>query len=407
MAPVTTNSPPANLFSTPDLASERRHRPDVFLQPIHTSAVASELIDTARALVYPRGKGIYATDETPDAIAEVLHGAADEEGKKKEWTEEEQKERRRKWREAAYEALSNEYISGVILYSETLLTFQLGAILTAKGIITGVRANGVLSPLPRSEAEFIVEGLDGLLPKLQAARIAGARFSKWRVPIACSGPTLGLPTQAGLDSQAETLAQYAAISQQAGLVPIVEPDVDFSEDADLARSVDVHERAITQIYDRCKVHGVLLEGACSLLIVTNGEKFAALIYEVGSLIKPSFPQPGLKHESRKTVTPEEIAVATATVISRSVPIAVPGVVFLSGGLPSPVATSWLAAANALVNSSGLGSPWRRLPPLSFSFGRALQGDALKHWVSGDERQMKEAFEKWSRACSLAAQGKSA
>jgi hypothetical protein len=161
-----------------------------------------------------------------------------------------------------------EYISGVILYDETLLDFKLSHILSDKGIIPGVRANGELRSFPHSPSEFIVEGLDGLLPKLQAARLAGARFSKFRVPIACTSAAQGLPTQASLEVQAETLAQYAAISQQAGLVPIVEPDVEFSEDADLARSTEVHHKAISLIYARCLTHGVLLEGT-TILILTR------------------------------------------------------------------------------------------------------------------------------------------
>lgn len=163
-----------------------------------------------------------------------------------------------------YRSLQTEYISGVILYSETLLDFKLAPLLSDKGIIPGVRANGELRSFPNSPSEFIVEGLDGLLPKLQASRIAGARFSKFRVPIACTSAAEGLPTQASLEVQAETLAQYAAISQQAGLVPIVEPDVEFSADADLARSTEVHHKAISLIYARCLAHGVLLEGKAML-----------------------------------------------------------------------------------------------------------------------------------------------
>jgi len=247
-----------------------------------------------------------------------------------------------------------------------------------------VRANGELRPLPGSPSEFIVQGLDDLLPQLQAARAAGARFSKFRVQIACTeGGRLPLPTRAALETQAETLAQYAAVSQQAGLVPIVEPDVEFSGGASLERSLEVHVQAIRLIYERCAVHGVLLEG---------------------SLIKPSFPQPGLQHQSRKLVKPEDIALATATMISRSVPSAVPGVVFLSGGLPPPVATAYLTAVNALKNSADKGSAFSRLAPTSFSYGRALQGEAMQHWVKGDEKAGREAFEVWSKACWLAAKG---
>ena len=146
------------------------------------------------------------------------------------------------------------------MHAETVLDFKLASLLADKGIIPGVRANGELAPIPLSEEEFVVQGLDDLLPKLQAARAAGARFSKWRTPIACGAPATGFPTQVSFEIQAETLAQFAAISQQAGLVPIVEPDVEFSSDADLARSTEVHEKAISMIYERMKAHGVLLEG---------------------------------------------------------------------------------------------------------------------------------------------------
>jgi len=142
-----------------------------------------------------------------------------------------------------------------------LLDVKLAHILSDKGIIPGVRAEGELVPIPRSEEEFIVQGINDLLARLQAARIAGARFSKWRVPIACSSVTsTGFPSPLSLEIQTETLAQYAAISQQAGLVPIVEIDVEFSRDADLDRSAEVHENAIEMIYERMRAHGVLLEG---------------------------------------------------------------------------------------------------------------------------------------------------
>ena len=148
----------------------------------------------------------------------------------------------------------------MILHEETLLDFKLAPLLSSKGIIPGVRANKELTPIPRSEEEYIVQGIDDMLPRLQAARAAGARFSKFRTPISCSSEKTGFPSPLSLEIQAETLAQFAAISQQAGLVPIVEPDVDFSKDADLARSADIHERAISLIYERMRAHGVLLEG---------------------------------------------------------------------------------------------------------------------------------------------------
>jgi len=287
------------------------------------------------------------------------------------------------WRQSAYEAVSSEYISGVILFEETLLDFDLVKTLSSKGIIPGVRAHGELMAFQNSPFEFVVQGLDDLLPRLVVARAAGARFSKWRIPIACTRGSGGLPSTTALEVHADTLASFAAISQQAGLVPIVEPDVEFSADADLARSVEVHQKAIRMIFSRCLDRGVLLEG---------------------TLIKPSFPQPGLQHPSRAQVTPQDIAVATATVIANSVPSSVPGVVFLSGGLLPSVATSYLAALNALVNSSPPSSPFSRLPPLSFSFGRALQGEALKYWVKGDHQAMKDSLDIMSKACWQAAKG---
>jgi len=147
--------------------------------------------------------------------------------------------------------------------------------------------------------------------------------------------------------------------------------------------VEVHVKIISMIYARCAAYGVLLEG---------------------SLIKPSFPQPGLKHPSRATTTPEEIALATATVLARSVPVAVAGVVFLSGGLSDSDSILYLSKLNSLVNSSSAPSCLARLPPLSFSFGRGLQGDAMKKWVKGDEAGAKAAFEGRAKSCHDAAKG---
>ncbi|KAH9480534.1 Fructose-bisphosphate aldolase 5, cytosolic [Psilocybe cubensis] len=390
MSPENIYTRPHNLFATPDISpdankDEWRQPGDVqiLLYPYYSKFDAHELIKIARALVNPRGKGIYATDEAPYAMDDLLASLDEDPKLNKTRSEEDKRERRKKWRVCMYSAAPTDYISGVILHDETLRDFKLAEILSEKGIIPGVRANLELTPIPRSEDEFIVQGLDDLLSKMQAARAEGARFSKWRAPIACSSVEGGFPSRISLETQAETLAQFAAISQQAGLVPIVEPDVDFSRDADLTRSAEIHEQAIAMIYERMRAHGVLLEG---------------------SLIKPSFPQPGLRHPSRSNVTPEEIAVATATVLSRAVPAAVPGILFLSGGLPSSQATQWLAAINALVLASPPTSPFTRLPPLTFSYGRALQGEPMKHWVKGDEEAAKAALVKWSKACWHAARG---
>ncbi|KAI6110972.1 fructose-bisphosphate aldolase [Pisolithus croceorrhizus] len=352
-----------------------------YLYPHHPPAVAKSLIQTAQALVNPRGKGIYATDETTDDIESRLASAEGIVGKL--YTYAEKRDRRRRFRQCLYESLPTDYISGVILYHETLLDFQMGPVLSNRGIIPGVRADTNAHPLPISPSEPATQGLDDLLPRLQAATRAGARFSKWRAPILCNSSTL--PTQAALEVQAESLARFAAISQQAGLVPIVEPDVDFAEDANLQRSVEVHVKIITMIYARCAAYGVLLEG---------------------SLIKPSFPQPGLKHPSRPNTSVEAVGLATATVLARSLPVAVAGVVFLSGGLSDSDSVQYLNAVNVVVNNAPSGSPLClfRLPNLSFSFGRGLQGSAMQKWVGGDEAGAKAAFEERAKACFLAARG---
>ncbi|PPQ66253.1 hypothetical protein CVT24_007271 [Panaeolus cyanescens] len=391
MPTTNTYSDPHNLFSVPDITPEKYgdkfsgHGDIPVYLPAHYSHFdAHELIAVASALVNPRGRGIYATDEAPLDLDGLLDKTSHEVGVPvQHLSDEAKKERRKQWRCDVYNSISNEHISGIILHAESLHDFNLGPLLSSKGIIPGIRANGELTPIPRAEHEFIVQGLDGLLGKLQAARALGARFSKWRAPIACSSHIAGYPTSISLQIQAETLAQFAAVSQQAGLVPIVEPDVDFSRDADLSKSVHVHEAAISMIYERMKAHGVLLEG---------------------TLLKPSFPQPGLRNNERPNVTAEEIALATATMLTRCVPIAVAGVLFLSGGLSSDTATSYLSALNELVASAPERSALKRLPPLTFSFGRAIQGDALKCWVKGDKDGMKTMLAKWSKISADAANG---
>ncbi|KAJ8453524.1 hypothetical protein ONZ45_g19684 [Pleurotus djamor] len=301
-----------------------------------SSQAVESLVEIARRLVTPRGKGIYATDEDPSVIEARLiaaGGAAVQNDKDR--SDEEKRERRRRWRECLYETIPVEYISGVILYPETLHAFQLAPVLANRGIIPGIRANGEEYPLPTSPEEPITDGLDNLFPRMQAAYIDGARFSKFRTGFSCTSLASGaLPTQLAIDAQAETLARFAAVSQQAGLVPIVEPDVDFSGDADLQRSKEVHEKIISAIYARCVAHGVLIEG----------------------------------------------------------------------GLTDEQSTSYLNAVNKAVLDSPEASSVKRLPPLSFSFGRGLQGEAMTRWVAGDEAGAKAAFEVRAKACSQAAKG---
>lgn len=206
------------------------------------------------------------------------------------------------------------------------MEFNLAPLLLNRNIIAGVRADLSTAPLPSSPiSEPITTGLDDLFERLRAAHHAGARFSKWRAPILCN--TQNAPTREALEAQAENLARFAAISQRVGLVPIVEPDVAFDEDASLVKSLEVHVRAISLIFERCVKHGVLIEGILSM----NALEYAIQTHLYsGTLIKPSFPQPGLLHPSRATISADEIAEATATMLTRALPVGVAGVVFLSG-----------------------------------------------------------------------------
>jgi fructose-bisphosphate aldolase class I len=250
--------------------------PESPLYPHHSAALASSLIATAQALVHPRGKGIYATDETPEGIeARLVAAAGNLDGEGKVLSDEERRDRRKNWRQCLYETLptgeyvSNfvadvskhvvDYISGVILYHETLHDFQLAPLLSKRGIVPGVRADTDSHPLPISPLEPATQGLDDLLPRLQRAYKDGARFSKWRAPFLVDAKSF--PSQAAIEAQAESLARFAAISQQAGLVPIVEPDLDFGGDADMKRSVEAHVKCISAIYSRCFTYGVLIEGS--------------------------------------------------------------------------------------------------------------------------------------------------
>lgn len=191
---LNSTATPGYGFATTN-GTEGQGKQSSFLYPHHSPEVARELIATAQALVHPRGVGIYATDETPDGIEARLAAAHGEERAGKEWTEEEKKERRRRWRECLYESLPtgellllsvevywsdsiSEYISGVILYQETLVDFKLAPILAARGIIPGVRADTDSHPLPISPSEPATQGLDDLLPRLLSARASGARFTK-------------------------------------------------------------------------------------------------------------------------------------------------------------------------------------------------------------------------------------
>jgi fructose-bisphosphate aldolase class I len=242
-------------------------------------------------------------------------------------------------------------ISGAILYDETIRQRLANGrsfpeALLAAGIVPGIKVDHGESPLARFPAEQVTEGLDGLRGRLEEYRLMGARFAKWRGVIAI-GP--GLPTLACIDANAHALARYAALCQEAGLVPIVEPEVLMEGDHALERCQSVTEQVLDRVFTQLRAQRVSLEGM---------------------ILKPNMVLPGIGCPHQDAVA--AVADATVTCLLRSVPAAVPGVMFLSGGQPAVLASERLNAMNVRHRAR---LPWA----LAFSFSRALQQPALDIW----------------------------
>ena len=300
----------------------------------------AELNATARALV-AEGKGILAADESHPSIAKRFASVGVENTA----------ENRRVYRQLLFTTKGvAEFISGVILYDETLRQAAddgtpLGQVLSREGIIPGIKVDKGTKPLAGATGELITEGLDGLRERLAEYRGLGARFAKWRAVITI-GP--GLPTAACLDANAHALARYAALCQEGDLVPIVEPEVLMDGDHTIERCELVTAATLDAVFHALDRQQVLLEGM---------------------LLKPSMVLAG-SHSPRQAGVPE-VAEATLRCFRRVVPAAVPGIVFLSGGQRDEVATAHLNAMNAMAGPH----PWQ----LSFSYGRALQAPVLDAW----------------------------
>jgi fructose-bisphosphate aldolase class I len=305
---------------------------------------AQALIDTANELVAP-GKGILAADESTGTIKKRL-ASVDVES-----TE----ETRRVYRNLLFTTPGMEdFISGVILFEETLYQKSddgtpFPKLLAGKGIVPGIKVDKGAKPLAGSEDEKVTEGLDGLRERLADYREAGARFAKWRAVI-----TIGenMPSANCVNVNAHALARYAALCQEAGLAPIVEPEVLMDGGHSIERCEEVTGAALARVFAELDAQGVLLEGM---------------------LLKPNMVIAGKACPQQAGV--ERVASATLRCLRRYVPAAVPGIVFLSGGQSDEVATAHLDAMNRL---GGDEAPWR----LSFSYGRALQAPALKTWGGG-------------------------
>ena len=326
----------------------------------------AELNATAQAMV-AKNRGILAADESSGTIKKRFDTI------KLDSTE----ENRRAYREMLFTAAgAQQYISGVILYDETIRqSTKAGepfpAYLAKHNIVPGIKVDLGAKPLPGFPGETMTEGLDGLRERLAEYHKLGARFAKWRAVIDIG---TGIPTQYAIDANAEGLARYAALCQEAGIVPIVEPEVLMDGAHTLARCEEVTN--------------VVLDSVFSHL-------FAARVAFEGMVLKPNMVISGKKCAQQAGA--EEVAQATVRTLKRQVPSAVAGIAFLSGGQSPTDATLHLS----LMHAAGP-LPW----PMTFSYGRALQEDALKAW-SGQESKFaggQQAFAKRAKLNGMASVG---
>jgi fructose-bisphosphate aldolase, class I len=326
---------------------------------------ANELHDTARAIVADH-KGILAADESTGTITKRFDSIGVES------TE----ENRRFYRGLLFTTPGmEEYIGGVILYDETIRQSAddgtpFPELLASKGVIPGIKVDTGAHDMAGFPGEKVTEGLDGLRARLAEYARLGARFAKWRAVLTIGD---GIPTAACLRANAHALARYAALCQEAGIVPIVEPEVLMDADNTLEICEEVTTRTLHETFVALYDQGIDLQG---------------------TLLKPNMVISG--KGCPQQAAPEEIAHATVDCFRRVVPAAVPGVVFLSGGQSEVQATENLNAINQV------GGPW----PLSFSYGRALQQSALQAW-GGDAGNLEPAqavFRHRARMNSLAAAG---
>jgi fructose-bisphosphate aldolase class I len=319
----------------------------------------SDLESIARALVAP-GKGILAADESTGTIKKRFDSI------QVESTE----ETRRAYRDLLFTTEgAADYISGVILYDETIRqSASDGApfpkLLEEQGIIPGIKVDKGAKPLANAPDETVTEGLDGLRERLNEYRELGARFTKWRAVI-----TIGtaIPSDYCIWTNAHALARFAALSQEAELVPIVEPEVLMDGDHAIDRAYHFTAKTQHAVFTELHDQRVQLEGM---------------------LLKPNMVLSG--YDSAQQAGTDEVARTTIRCLTHNVPSAVPGIVFLSGGQTDEAATEHLNAMNALGPH-----PWQ----LSFSYGRALQAPALKAW-RGDPSNVAAAQEAYLRRARL-------
>lgn len=298
-----------------------------------------QLADTAQAMV-AAGKGIIAIDESNATIAKRFAGVGIENSE----------EQRRAYRELLLSTPKlGDYISGAILYDETIRQSTKAGVPFTKlmadnGIIPGIKVDKGPQPLAGFPGEVVTEGLDGLRARLEEYYKLGARFAKWRAVINIGDD---IPSGTCIEANSHALARYAALCQEQGLVPMVEPEVIMDGSHDIDTCFEVTEVVLRSLFGALYEQSVMLEG---------------------TILKASMVLPGSTCDEQASV--EEVAAATLQCLKSTVPATLPGIVFLSGGQSDEAATAHLDAMNRMGPN-----PW----PLSFSYGRAMQSAALKLW----------------------------
>ena len=329
--------------------------------------MTAQLEATAQAMVAD-GKGILAADESSGTIKKRFDSIGVES------TE----ENRRDYREMLFRCTDamKTCISGVILFDETLRQkakdgTPLSQVISETGAIPGIKVDTGAKDLAACPGEKVTEGLDGLRERFAEYYDLGARFAKWRAVINIGN---GIPSRTCLEANAHALARYAALAQEANIVPIVEPEVIMDGPHDIAQCFDATEAALNTLYDELYTQRVVLEG---------------------TILKPNMVLSGTDCATQAGI--DEVAAQTVKCLKRTVPAAVPGICFLSGGQSDEDATAHLSAMNAMADN-----PWK----LSFSYGRALQAAALKAWGGKAENvpAAQSAFTHRAKMNSLAATG---
>jgi fructose-bisphosphate aldolase class I len=323
------------------------------------------MTETARAMV-AAGKGLLAADESAGTCKKRFDSVGVECNE----------ENRRAYRELLFTTPDlNRYVSGVILFDETLRQAtrdgtNFAEYLKKNGIIPGIKVDAGAQDMPLHPGEKVTEGLDKLPQRMKEYFGMGARFAKWRAVITIGE---GIPSMACLKANAHALARYSAACQEASIVPIVEPEVLLDGSHSAERSEAVHQDTLEALFHELERHGVSLEHV---------------------ILKASMCVSGKDNPKQAPVA--EVAERTLRVLKRTVPAALPGIVFLSGGQTDENATAHLDAMNRL------GAPW----PLTFSYSRALQAVALKAWrgQAGNTAAAQKAFQHRARMNSLAAKG---